>query len=213
MKFLKVKTKYKICLTGTPQSQGYIDYYNQLYFLDKIDMSMNFFKDRYCFYEDKTFNGVKIKQLAGYKNVGEFENLYLSQCEFLKIQRVYDDIIKYHTIEIPTTKEYQRVLKDRVIYFDKDGKVVSNRTEIENYLKNEGTNGVHTKGTNENLPRALIFRDSFFYALEPFISPMFSEAEYKWKQFNESDKEYILKYKPDIIIFEAVERYAPNIVN
>ena len=58
MKFLKVKTKYKICLTGTPQSQGYIDYYNQLYFLDKMDMSMTFFKDRYCIYENKVFNGV-----------------------------------------------------------------------------------------------------------------------------------------------------------
>lgn len=135
MKFLKPKTKYKICLTGTPQSQGYIDYYNQLYFLDKIDISMNFFKDRYCIYEDKSFNGVKIKQLAGYKNVGEFEKLYLSSCEFLKIQRVYDEIVKYNRVELPTTKEYQRVLTDKVIYFDRDGKVVSTRSEIENYLK------------------------------------------------------------------------------
>ena len=139
MKYLKPKTKYKICLTGTPQSQGYIDYYNQLYFLDKMDMSLNFFKDRYCIYEDKKFNGVKIKQLAGYKNVGEFEKLYLSSCEFLKIQRVYDDIVKYHTIEIPTTKEYQRVLTDKVIYFDKDGKVVSNRNDILGYLKGDDT--------------------------------------------------------------------------
>ena len=139
MKFLKVKTKYKICLTGTPQSQGYIDYYNQLYFLDKMDMSMTFFKDRYCIYENKVFNGVKIKQLAGYQRVGEFEKLYLSQCEFLKIQRVYDDIIKYHTIPIPTSKEYQRVLKDKVIYFDKDNNVVASRSEIEKYLKGDGS--------------------------------------------------------------------------
>ena len=139
MKFLKVKTKYKICLTGTPQSQGYIDYYNQLYFLDKMDMSMTFFKDRYCIYENKVFNGVKIKQLAGYQRVGEFEKLYLSQCEFLKIQRVYDDIIKYHTIPIPTSKEYQRVLKDKVIYFDKDKNVVASRSEIEKYLKGDGS--------------------------------------------------------------------------
>lgn len=139
MKFLKIKTKYKICLTGTPQSQGYIDYYNQLYFLDKIDISMAEFKNRYCMYEDKTFNGIKIKQLSGYKNVGELERLYIKgKCEFLKIERVYDDIIKHHTIEIPTTKEYQQVLKDRVIYYDRDGKVVSNRSEIENYLKGVG---------------------------------------------------------------------------
>ena len=90
-------------------------------------------------YEDKTFNGIKIKQLSGYKNVGELERLYIKgKCEFLKIERVYDDIIKHHTIEIPTTKEYQQVLKDRVIYYDRDGKVVSNRSEIENYLKGVG---------------------------------------------------------------------------
>ena len=136
MKFLKVKTKYKICLTGTPQSQGYIDYYNQLYFLDKIDMSFGDFKDRYCLYEDKVFNGIKIKQLSGYKNVGELEEKYIKKCEFLKIERVYPEIIKYHKVQIPTTKEYQRVLKDRVIYIDSKGEVVSDRAEIDLYLKN-----------------------------------------------------------------------------
>ena len=74
------------------------------------------------------------------------------------------------------------------------------------YLKNEGRAGVHTKGTNENLPRALIFRDSFFSMLEPFTSPLFSESEYIWRNFRDSEKETILKYKPDILIFEIVER-------
>ena len=80
------------------------------------------------------------------------------------------------------------------------------------YIKNDDRNGVHTKGTDKSLPRALIYRDSFFIALEPFVSPLFSEAEYIWKQFREEDKEYVLQYKPDIIIFEAVERSAPQIV-
>lgn len=139
MKFLKVKTKYKICLTGTPQSQGYIDYYNQLYFLDKMDMNMATFKNRYCMYDEVVFNGVKIKQLSGYKNVGEFEKLYLSQCEFLKMERVYDEVIKYHTIKIEPTAEYKRVLKDRVIYYNGDGKVVTNRKEIDLYLDGDAT--------------------------------------------------------------------------
>lgn len=139
MKFLKLKSKYKICLTGTPQSQGYIDYYNQLYFLDKIDMTMPTFKNRYCMYEDKVFNGIKIKQLSGYKNVGEFEKLYLSQCEFLKMERVYDEVIKYHRIKIEPNAEYKRVLKDRVVYRDADGRVVTNRKEIELYLDGDAT--------------------------------------------------------------------------
>lgn len=81
------------------------------------------------------------------------------------------------------------------------------------YVKNAGRKGVYTKSGDERLPRALIFRDSFFTALEPFVSPLFSEAEYHWKQFSEEDKSYVLQYKPDIIIFEAVERCAPVIVN
>lgn len=81
------------------------------------------------------------------------------------------------------------------------------------YVTNEGRDNVHTKGANKRLPRALIYRDSFFSALEPFVSPLFSEAEYHWKNFETSDKDYVLKYKPDIIIFESVERYAPTIVN
>ena len=80
------------------------------------------------------------------------------------------------------------------------------------YIKNDGMDGIHTQGAGKNLPRALIYHDSFFTALEPFVSPLFSEAEYIWKQFREEDKEYVLQYKPDIIIFEAVERYAPTIV-
>lgn len=139
MKFLKLKSKYKICLTGTPQSQGYIDYYNQLYFLDKIEMTMAEFKNRYCLYEDKVFNGIKIKQLSGYKNVGEFEDKYLGQCEFLKMERVYDDVIKYHRVEIEVPTEYKRVLKDRVIYYDMDGAVVTNRKEIDLYLEQDVT--------------------------------------------------------------------------
>lgn len=86
-------------------------------------------------------------------------------------------------------------------------------TDFYKYLKNEGRNGVHTKGANESLPRALIFRDSFFTALEPFVSPLFSESKYEWKRFAETDKELVIQYKPDIIIFEAVERSAPNIVH
>lgn len=81
------------------------------------------------------------------------------------------------------------------------------------YIKNEGTKGVITAGKNQNLPKAILFRDSFTTALTPFLAPLFSSAEYNWKQFRESDKEYVLQNKPDLIIFESVERYSRTIVN
>lgn len=77
------------------------------------------------------------------------------------------------------------------------------------YVQNNAHDGVITKG-NENFPKAVIFRDSFTTALEPFISPYFSYAEYNWKRISENDKAYILEQKPDVLIFEVVERGAPS---
>jgi len=76
-------------------------------------------------------------------------------------------------------------------------------------------NGNKTISINKNtlLPKALIFHDSFFNTLQPFTSTMFSEAEYKNIFFEETDKEYILHSKPDLIIWEVVERYIDRIPN
>ena len=54
---------------------------------------------------------------------------------------------------------------------------------------------------------AVIFRDSFFVALEPFISENFNKAVYIWNEYNQADVEKILTlFKPDIVIEEIVER-------
>jgi hypothetical protein len=80
------------------------------------------------------------------------------------------------------------------------------------YEKNEGRNGIIINSDNQSLPKAIIFRDSFFSALEPFTSTLFSSAEYNWRQFSEAEKNNILKNKPDIIIWEIVERSMPGIL-
>jgi hypothetical protein len=80
------------------------------------------------------------------------------------------------------------------------------------YIKNESRNGVITKNNDQSLPKAIIFRDSFFSLLEPFVSTRFSYVEYNWMPFNASDKKYILENKPDVIIWEIVERSISNIV-
>jgi len=79
------------------------------------------------------------------------------------------------------------------------------------YEKNDGINGVIIKNNDSSLPKAIIFRDSFFNALESFTSTIFSSAEYNWRPFTETDKSYILENKPDIIIWETVERLVENI--
>jgi hypothetical protein len=77
------------------------------------------------------------------------------------------------------------------------------------YTKNEGKGGQYgivTENTDAALPRAVIFRDSFFSALEPFTSTLFSSAEYHWRWFTGQEAQAILQNKPDIIIWEIVER-------
>jgi hypothetical protein len=81
------------------------------------------------------------------------------------------------------------------------------------YIKNERLGGVIIKNRQHSLPKAIVFRDSFFDVLEPFASSIFSSAEYNRKWFNESEKNYILENKPDIIIWELVERNITDIPN
>jgi hypothetical protein len=66
---------------------------------------------------------------------------------------------------------------------------------------------------DSDLPKAIIFRDSFFDALEPFTSTLFSYAEYSREAFNGNEKTHILNNKPDVIIWEVVERYLSRIPN
>lgn len=84
-------------------------------------------------------------------------------------------------------------------------------SDIYTYEKNQKRDGVLTTGKNQKLPKAIIFRDSFFINLEPFTSTLFSKADYIWKSFETTDKDYILKNKPDIIIWEIVEKWSESI--
>ena len=45
---LGLLTPYKCILTATPMGNGYIDLYNQLYFLGLLTMDLNLFKETYC---------------------------------------------------------------------------------------------------------------------------------------------------------------------
>ena len=56
-------------------------------------------------------------------------------------------------------------------------------------------------------PRLVMFRDSFGNSLYPYIAPYFSRGEYWWRFPSEGDKPYLAEYKPDLVIFEVVERH------
>jgi len=59
--------------------------------------------------------------------------------------------------------------------------------------------------------KALVFRDSFFTSLQPYMSKYFKESTYIWEKMTFSRaKEYIQKSKPDIVIEEWVDRFLPS---
>jgi len=113
-RLLGSKTKHKFILTGTPQSQGYIDYYNQLYFCDIMKMSFKEFKNQYCIYEDKYFNGFAIKTLIGYKYEKDLERIIQNNCIFYE-RKPDDELIPEDIVEwLQKPKAYDAFKKVRV---------------------------------------------------------------------------------------------------
>lgn len=64
------------------------------------------------------------------------------------------------------------------------------------------------ESSNRQLPRAVMFRDSFATALTPYLSENFSYIRYVWERWDKRipAKQIIFDVKPDIVIEEVVER-------
>jgi len=56
---------------------------------------------------------------------------------------------------------------------------------------------------DDRLPTAVVVRDSFMVQIQPFLSDHFRRAVYLWHDFS---PEVIVDEKPDIVIYETVER-------
>lgn len=83
-----------------------------------------------------------------------------------------------------------------------------------NYTKATLENGwFTTQIQDDSLPRAIIYRDSFFSAMQPFFSNHFSFVEYRHhKQLKKTDLDNIIEQKPDLVVFEFVERYIDTLL-
>jgi hypothetical protein len=86
-----------------------------------------------------------------------------------------------------------------------DDCTVSNKPDEANFNKT-----FTTKCLNSGLT-TVVFRDSFFTNLQPFISSYFDQATFIWSKMKfKTAKLWINKDKPDVIIEEWVDRYLPN---
>ena len=67
------------------------------------------------------------------------------------------------------------------------------------------------KGCKDAKLRALVFRDSMFFALEPFFSENFNQVIYLWQSYDQETVERMIEYfHPHIVIEERGERICFN---
>ncbi|MEE9425190.1 MAG: hypothetical protein V3V18_09460 [Methylococcales bacterium] len=68
----------------------------------------------------------------------------------------------------------------------------------------------HTLVCNNQRLNTIVFMDSFFVSLKPYISRHFYRSTYIWERINEASlTKYVEQEKPDIVIDEVVERTFP----
>ena len=108
------KTPYKLIATGTPQSQGYIDYWSQMQFIDKWDMNITTFHRDYCKMGYLYLGKTKLPRIVGYKNTVELESLVNDNATFHRRDKG-DLVPTEHMIEIRKIPRYDRFFKDQVI--------------------------------------------------------------------------------------------------
>lgn len=111
---LKDRTKTKCILSGTPQSQGYIDYYNQLAFIDFWNMSYKEFCNTFCIYETEQYGGMPFKKLVGYKHTDELDRFLNDYCVFFKRDIKNKDLPTDIDVKLPKPKFYESFKKIRV---------------------------------------------------------------------------------------------------
>jgi hypothetical protein len=93
-------------------------------------------------------------------------------------------------------------------------KTLSLKKENFDYVKNagkDGRDGIITKSNKKY--KVLVFRDSFTNSMVPYISQTFGEVSYIWSHDLNQFENIVNDYKPDIVIYESVERYIENLKN
>lgn len=125
MQLLGLQTPYKVILTATPMGNGYIDLYNQLYFLGLLDISLKRFKELYCNEKLIYIPGMKpFKQIVSYKNTEELDLLVNKYARYYE-RKLDDELVPSEVlVPIKLDSKYNKISRDRVykdIVLDKIG--------------------------------------------------------------------------------------------
>ncbi|MDN5584315.1 MAG: DEAD/DEAH box helicase [Lactobacillus sp.] len=120
---LGVLTDSKYILTGTPQSNGWIDYFNQLKFLGvyRKDVTINQWKNRYAVIKLINFNGFPTPKITDYKRTDELKRTVKEVGVYYRRDNGFGGVSEQR-IKFNKTNKYERIRKDKVVY-GKDGQV------------------------------------------------------------------------------------------
>lgn len=111
---LKSRTKTKCILTGTPQSRGYIDYYNQLFFIDIFNFPVKMFNEAYCVFDVQQYGGFPFKKIVGYKNTKDLDRTINDNCVFFKRDIDNDQIPSEIDVKFKKPSKYDYFRKVRM---------------------------------------------------------------------------------------------------
>lgn len=128
MQQISYLTPYKCILTATPMGNGYIDLYNQLYFLGLLGGTLTRFKENYCNEQLVYYPGMKpFKKIVGYHHTEELDLLINKYARYY--ERKIDDELIPSEIVIPfeLDKQYNKIAKTRVYEDISLDKVTSKR--------------------------------------------------------------------------------------
>lgn len=108
-------TPYKLILTATPMGNGYIDLYNQLYFLGYLDMAYKDFQDEFCIYKMCFIPGSKpFEKIDRYRNTEVLDNI-ISKYAYFYNRPVDESMLPSELIiKLPLDKNYNRINRERV---------------------------------------------------------------------------------------------------
>ena len=109
------RTPYKLILTATPMGNGYIDIYNQFYFLGFLNMGFKQFEEMFVNYQLMFIPGMQpFKKIVGYRNTEMLDNLVQKYCIFYE-RKIDDKLVPSEIeIELPLDKQFNKINKDRV---------------------------------------------------------------------------------------------------
>jgi len=167
MRKLSTKTSHKCILTGTPQNNGYLDYYNQLSFIDLFKMSEKEFRKDYCVFELKEIGGKYFQDLVGYKNYNELDEQINRNCVFFK-RDIDEEMIPSHIVEkIKKHASIDKFKRDRVF----EDIIADNSMTLRLYLRQLCSGFIsNTKISEEKIKWLSDFFDSYDERVVVFVN-------------------------------------------